>query len=359
MISVAEACLGEKFTGDPLIVGTSGRYEFRNKGIDVFIESLKQLAASDRLRRRGAGLHHRAGRQPRPAPRTCRLIWPTRRSPSTAGQYKHSTHYLENADVGPHRERAEEQQPHRSRIEGEGDLRPHVPQQGRRHLPQGLLRTARAAWTSRFSPPTTSRGATPRWSRWPSPSRRSPRRWPGSVIWVDQAARARRRGGHSAATTTTTRRSRRRSPSTLLRFSLLDEKHVNEQRTSAYEISLKRRSGSTSSRPTSRPTPRRSRVRSSAPTAPCSTRRTPTTEQINFVRQQLFAEKPVWNRMMVDKTLPKRLHALEELSRNLWWCWNPGARDLFESIDHALWAECERNPIALPRQNERGAHEGT
>ena len=42
---MAEACLGEKFTGDPLIVGTSGRYEFRNKGIDVFIESLKQLAA--------------------------------------------------------------------------------------------------------------------------------------------------------------------------------------------------------------------------------------------------------------------------------------------------------------------------
>ena len=26
-------------------------------------------------------------------------------------------------------------------------------------------------------------------------------------------------------------------------------------------------------------------------------------EQINFVRQQLFAEKPNWNRMMVDKTL--------------------------------------------------------
>lgn len=71
------------------------------------------------------------------------------------------------------------------------------------------------------------------------------------------------------------------------------------------------------------------------------------TEQINFVRQQLFAEKPNWNRMMVDKTLPARLHALEELSRNLWWCWNPGARDLFENIDPALWTECERNPIAF------------
>ena len=71
------------------------------------------------------------------------------------------------------------------------------------------------------------------------------------------------------------------------------------------------------------------------------------TEQINFVRQQLFVEKPNWNRMMVDKTLPKRLHALEELSRNLWWSWNPGARDLFEGIDPALWAASDRNPIAF------------
>ncbi|MDE5621628.1 MAG: alpha-glucan family phosphorylase, partial [Alistipes sp.] len=72
-----------------------------------------------------------------------------------------------------------------------------------------------------------------------------------------------------------------------------------------------------------------------------------TSEQINFVRQQLFAERPNWNRMMVDKTLPSRLHALEVLSRNLWWCWNVEARDLFESIDPALWADCDRNPIAF------------
>ena len=51
MISVAEACLGEKFTGDPLIVGTSGRYEFRNKGIDIFLDALKQLAETDALDR--------------------------------------------------------------------------------------------------------------------------------------------------------------------------------------------------------------------------------------------------------------------------------------------------------------------
>lgn len=69
MISVAEACLGEKFTGDPLIVGTSGRYEFRNKGIDVFIRVAQAARRLGPSPARGAGLHHRAGRQPRPAPR--------------------------------------------------------------------------------------------------------------------------------------------------------------------------------------------------------------------------------------------------------------------------------------------------
>ena len=37
MISIAEICLGIHYDADPLIVGTSGRYEFRNKGIDGLI----------------------------------------------------------------------------------------------------------------------------------------------------------------------------------------------------------------------------------------------------------------------------------------------------------------------------------
>ena len=121
----------------------------------------------------------------------------------------------------------------------------------------------------------------------------------------------------------------------LLHFSLLDDKHVNEIARVGLRNLAKRRSGNTSSPPTSRLTPRLSKVRSSAPTAPCWTTGGNRNEQINFVRQQLFAEKPNWNRMMVDKTLPKRLHALEELSRNLWWCWNPAARaTCSNSIDH-------------------------
>ena len=47
IIEVAQASWDYEFKNEPLIVATSGRYEYRNKGIDVFLESLKQLAASN------------------------------------------------------------------------------------------------------------------------------------------------------------------------------------------------------------------------------------------------------------------------------------------------------------------------
>ena len=43
MLAVANALLGEQLDDDTLIVSTSGRYEFRNKGIDVFVESMNRL----------------------------------------------------------------------------------------------------------------------------------------------------------------------------------------------------------------------------------------------------------------------------------------------------------------------------
>lgn len=43
MLSVANALMGNTFDDDSLIVSTSGRYEFRNKGIDVFIEAVNRL----------------------------------------------------------------------------------------------------------------------------------------------------------------------------------------------------------------------------------------------------------------------------------------------------------------------------
>ncbi len=44
IIEIAEIVTKSKIAEDTLLVGTSGRYEFKNKGLDVFIASLKKLS---------------------------------------------------------------------------------------------------------------------------------------------------------------------------------------------------------------------------------------------------------------------------------------------------------------------------
>ena len=51
LINVAEKLLGCPISPDALLVSTSGRYEYRNKGIDVFIEALNRVRNSGELQR--------------------------------------------------------------------------------------------------------------------------------------------------------------------------------------------------------------------------------------------------------------------------------------------------------------------
>lgn len=50
-IDVAEKTLGYSVHKDALLVGISGRYEYKNKGIDLFIDSLRQLQSMKELTR--------------------------------------------------------------------------------------------------------------------------------------------------------------------------------------------------------------------------------------------------------------------------------------------------------------------
>ena len=79
MIAVAEACLGRKFASDPLIVGTSGRYEFRNRGST---SSSSRSSASPPRTASTARCSPISPCRPATAVRasTCRPIWPIRRS---------------------------------------------------------------------------------------------------------------------------------------------------------------------------------------------------------------------------------------------------------------------------------------
>ena len=57
--------------------------------------------------------------------------------------------------------------------------------------------------------------------------------------------------------------------------------------------------------------------------------------------------QPSWNSVFVSRHLPESLKDLEILSKNLWWCWNESAKNLFESVDPQAWEASGQNPIAM------------
>ncbi len=56
---------------------------------------------------------------------------------------------------------------------------------------------------------------------------------------------------------------------------------------------------------------------------------------------------PKWKSIFVHKNLPDRLSALDVLSKNLWWSWNENARELFRTVDPGLWDETGGNPVSF------------
>ena len=56
---------------------------------------------------------------------------------------------------------------------------------------------------------------------------------------------------------------------------------------------------------------------------------------------------PSWRTILVTRHLPEKLSRLEKLSKNLWWCWNESAKDLFRTIDPEVWHESGHNPLVV------------
>ena len=343
MIEVAEACLGSKFETDPIIIGTSGRYEFRNKGLDVFLEALKQLAASEKLQRDVlAYVTVPAGNR---GPRIdLQNHLADAKNPIDKSQYRFSTHYLENPAWDPILNSINNSVLTAANSKVRVIFVPTYLNKAdgifNKHYYELLVGMDLTVFPSYYEP----WGYTPLESiAFSVPTITSS--LAGFGRWVEKlpehaGVEVIRRDDYNDKEVV------KQIADSLLRFSGLDGAQVDAARKSAYDISqlllwdkLYEAYENAYSDAIESSILRTNR----AVLDDGGTRN----EQINFVRQQLFAERPNWARMMVDKTLPARLHALEELSRNLWWCWNGNARDLFENIDPMLWAKCERNPITF------------
>jgi len=343
MIRVAEACLNCRFEREPLIVGTSGRYEFRNKGLDLFLQALERLAESDRLDREILAYITvpAAVKGPR---KDLQAHLADPQQPIDLSQNRFCTHYLENPEWD---------QIMRT-ISGSVLANPSskvkaifVPtylngndgifDKTYYELLAGMDLTVFASYYEPW-------GYTPLESIALSvPTITSS--LAGFGLWAAQHAEhagvrvvKRDDSGNDSAVAEIC--------DLVLRFSKFSQIQIDALRKSARELAQTARWSELFAA-------YQEAYGTALEAAAARTSRADHgeggsyTEQINFVRQQLVAEKPNWSRVMVEKVLPRRLHALEVLSHNLWWSWTDGARDLFEYIDQKLWEECDRNPIAL------------
>ncbi|MBR4995610.1 MAG: alpha-glucan family phosphorylase [Alistipes sp.] len=342
MISVAEACLGHKFEKEPFIIGTSGRYEFRNKGLDIFMETLKRLATCSTDREILAYITVPAANNGARADLVRHLN--DKKQPIDEKQWKYSTHYLDNSQWDPIVQSMRGSILEREESKVKVVFVPSYLNANdgvfNKNYYEMLVGMDLTAYPSYYEP----WGYTPLESiAFSVPTITS--NLSGFGIWATKqadhtAVEVIRRDDNNDAYAV------EQMVGATLRFMQLTPAEVEEVREAASQMSKKALWENFY----------KNYERAYAEALDNSIARTNSTvaedggnytEQINFVRQQLTSNKPSWHRMMVEKRLPSRLSALETISRNLWWCWTQDARDLFESIDPVLWNAVDRNPIAL------------
>lgn len=62
---------------------------------------------------------------------------------------------------------------------------------------------------------------------------------------------------------------------------------------------------------------------------------------------EVRTDRPDWKKILVQNKLPEKLQPLKELAFNLWWSWNFEADDMFRMIDPVKWRAFEYNPVKL------------
>ncbi|MBN1951315.1 MAG: alpha-glucan family phosphorylase [Bacteroidales bacterium] len=60
--------------------------------------------------------------------------------------------------------------------------------------------------------------------------------------------------------------------------------------------------------------------------------------------------EPKWKRIIVRSKLPNELEKMNTIIHNIWWTWDDEAQELFETIDPELWRASDFNPSILLEQ---------
>ncbi|MFR9648979.1 MAG: alpha-glucan family phosphorylase [Rikenellaceae bacterium] len=341
MISTAEAIYGVKYKSEPLIIGTSGRYEFRNKGVDLLLESLKELANNPNLNREVlAYIMIPSGNFGANKELQKRL-----ESGVVEGALGSiSTHYLEN----PQWDQVSNAVKESALVSPDSKVKVvFVPsyldgQDGifNRNYYELLVGMDLTVFPSYYEP----WGYTPLESAaFSVPTLTTS--LAGFGAWVSQM--------HKHDGVMVIRRDDYNDSSVIYELSSAIERFVNSSaarvkqiRTSAAEIAntalwenlfASYQEAYSVAIENSIERTHRVILNDDAYSG----------DSLNSEMPGIESEQPNWHRMIIERHLPERLVALEAISRNLWWCWNSDARELFEYIDSELWEKIDRNPITL------------
>lgn len=348
LLQVAEAMLGIKFESEPLIVSIGGRYEYKNKGIDEFIDSLAMMNNySEEELKRDILAYVTVPCWNHGPRRDLQNLLATGSGAVDYGDSRNATHYLGDPDgdplVGHLRQTGLMGRGNRvkvvfvpSYLNGEDGIFNKSYYELLVGMDVTVFPSYYEPWgytpleSIAFSVPTITTNLA------------------GFGLWVERYSTDPDHIG-----VTVVNRTDFNSPevitaisSTLCSYAAMSRAEMEKHRKSAQQISTIALWSNLWSNYTEL-------YSKAIQAASCRTTHAYTDggavhEQLSFVRQQLLLEsRPNWTRLMVERILPERLMILEELSKNLWWCWNDPARQLFESINPELWNEVDRNPIAL------------
>ncbi|MFZ4399919.1 MAG: alpha-glucan family phosphorylase [Bacteroidales bacterium] len=70
-------------------------------------------------------------------------------------------------------------------------------------------------------------------------------------------------------------------------------------------------------------------------------------KEIQHSAQKTKEWTPEWKKILIKQRIPENLESFQRLTKNLWWTWNYEASELFEMADPKLWVKLKYNPIAL------------
>ena len=341
LITVAEAVLGYSLTKDCVLIVNSGRYEFRNKGVDILIDSLGELHKDQNIRKECVAFflipaYHKGPRQD--------IIDIINNNGQANDGDKYLTHSLHYPSTDPVLQRIIENNLHNDQTSRVKVI--FVPSylngnDGIFNIPYfdlligfdlSVFPSYYEPWgytpleSLMFSIPTVTTSLS------------------GFGLWVKNYYE---NPGNGISVIERTDDNERKVVEEIKDFMSmfigLGEKQVKEARVKAHAISrialwdtLVKYYFTAYEKALSISSERREEPR----------------EFIKFVEAPgLIIRKPhqvpVWKDIYVQSDVPEKLSSLKDLANNLWWSWNSEAESLFKRMDPSFWEEVRHNPKLL------------